>query len=304
MFAQASITRAGEALKAKRYFAGIEELGRAWVLLESLHCVNENKESSTKGLAKFEAEWEKSATTLEASNTEPPPSANLPAAVVAFAETGRDKTTALLQAARPYASATDASTGFYYLGSARGTEAFARFCSSLELPRKGRALRFRSVLPELLGLQKRVLNVYKPPRSIDRHADFIRLNSTLKLAFELDANTRYAAALFQYLDAVQQFSVIEMAAPGPTEKSRLSREIADRRMVLAHSQRDDSIAQLFIERTQSIIASDPTPETWKNVKSVAAHVLPAYFAFLKKSARQEQNPKPVVTVTLVRWPYT
>src|SRR5438309_900221 len=79
----------------------------------------------------------------------------------------------------------------FYLGEAQGEAEFARFCAGLNLPRKGRAIALRSLLPELLALQEKTNAAFQPPRSIDQHPRFIALNSTLKLARELDAAKLY-----------------------------------------------------------------------------------------------------------------
>ena len=67
-----------------------------------------------------------------------------------------------------------------------------------------------SILPELLALQQKANAAFQPPRSIDLHPRFIALNSTIKLARELDASKSYAGALYQYLEAARHYGMLFM----------------------------------------------------------------------------------------------
>src|SRR5205823_4966333 len=72
-----------------------------------------------------------------------------PAAVRALAEAAATRTGPLLDGSRGFALTTKPGDGLFYLGQVLGQAAFARFCATLDLTRKGRAPPLRSLLPEL-----------------------------------------------------------------------------------------------------------------------------------------------------------
>jgi len=236
-----------------------------------------------------------------------------PAAVRALAEKATGQTLNLLEGAHGFAILTDVEKGalsenyasaLYYAGESRASAQFNAFCYTLDLPRKPAAFPLRSISPELQQLQTRVMAAYRPPRSVKHHADFIRLNATLKLAGELDAAKLYAGALYQYLDATQQFALLDAAAPAAGEQSRLRKSLQKMSIYLSGSQQDQSIAQLFLERAEAGLTRSPGAAGWIAVETVVEQVLPAYFAALKASPPSEHRALAGVTVTLVRWPYT
>lgn len=195
-------------------------------------------------------------------------------------------------------------SALYYDGEGKGQAEFSAFCSTLDLPRKVSAFPLHSILPELQQLQTRVVAAYRPPLSFEHHADFIRLNATLKLAGELDAAKLYAGALYQYLDATQQFALFDTAIPAGPKQSRLRKSLQKMSTDLGGSQQDQSIAQLFLERAEAGLARSPDPAGWVTVETIVEQVLPAYFAVLKASPPSEHQAPAEVTVMLVRWPYT
>jgi hypothetical protein len=162
----------------------------------------------------------------------------------------------------------------------------------------------RSVSPELGLLQDQTTAAFKPPRSSEQHADFIRLNATLKQAGELDAAHQYAGALYQYLDAVQQFHKLAAATPDAQKQSKLKADVQEMHSRLAASKQDSSLAQLFLERAESRLAKSPGDDDWKTIQAIVDQVMPAYFAMFKPAPVQDHPAVAQVTVTLVRWPYT
>ncbi len=300
------ISHTSEALKARRYYLGLEELGKARVVLDGVQAVRDNQHAIEKGMPGFEGEWAKAAVALKDLNGNPAPRSDLPAVVAALAESAQSKAIPVLDAAHAYATESDARFGFYYLGSAKGAAAFADFCSSLKLERERSPAPFRSVSPELEQLQQKVVNAFKPPRSIEHHSEFIRLNGALKLARELDTAKRYEGALYHYLDAVQQYAALEMKAPdGAVQRARVRKQIAALQERLHGSDRDESVAELFVERAAAQLgAKQPNVNAWKSARAIVDGVLPAYFEVLKGPAELEQNVRAQTTVTLIRWPYT
>jgi hypothetical protein len=194
------------------------------------------------------------------------------------------------------------------MGQAQGETEFATFCASLRYPRKGATFPLRSFLPELLTLQEKTNAAFQPPRSIELHPRFIALNSALKLAEELDASKSYAGALYQYLEAMRHYGMLDAAPVTASQQTVLSDALAAARKKFDASRRDDSVAQLFLERAESQIAhfdgSAPSEDDWKSAKVIVNQVLPAYEAAAKPPAALAKSSGKTVNLTLVRWPYT
>jgi hypothetical protein len=234
--------------------------------------------------------------------------ASTPAALRALSESGHGQGVPLLEGGRAFASLNDIVGGYFYIGQASGNQQSAKFAASVTVKRKGSPLPLRSILPELHALQEKTNAAFVPPRSIEKHPQFIRLNATLKTAFELDAGKLYAGALYQYLQAVALFEMLDAAAPEETKQTAIRDGISAAQQRVAKSTRDDSIAEMFVQRAETLLArkngAHPTPDEWKNAAAVVDHVLPAYYGFLTAHPVPSKDQKPAVTVTLVRWPYT
>src|SRR5258707_8023651 len=295
------ISHTSEALKARRYYLGLEELSRARVVLDGVHAVRDNQQTIAKGMPGFEGEWAKTAVALKSLNGNAVPPVDAPAVIAALAQSAQSKAIPVLDASHAYAAESDTRFGFYYLGSAKGAAAFADFCSSLRLARERSPALLRSVSPELEHLQEKVVNAFRPPRSIERHSEFIRLNGALKLARELDAAKHYEGALYHYLDAVQQHAVLEMKAPSAAQRARVRKQIAALHDRLHGSDRDESVAELFVERAAAQLeAKQPNANAWKSARAIVDGVMPAYFEVLKGPAELEENVRAQTTVTLIR----
>ncbi len=153
-----------------------------------------------------------------------------------MAERAQGQTLNLLEGGRGFAILTDVeksalagndASALYYAGEARAQAEFADFCYALDLPRKTAAFPLRSILPELQQLQTRVTAAYGQPGAVNYHASFIRLNATLKLAQELDAARLFAGALYVYLDATQEFAVLDTATPEAAKQSGLRKSLEE-----------------------------------------------------------------------------
>jgi hypothetical protein len=225
-----------------------------------------------------------------------------------MAEAAQGKAIPLLEGGRGFASATKPADGLFYMGQAQGEAEFSSFLFGLKLPRASASLPLRSYLPELQRLQEKTNAAFQPPKSIDLHDRFIALNSTIKLADELDSSKSYAGALYEYLEATRHYGMLDLTVPDAAKVAQLKTTLAEKQQVLAASKRDDSIAQIFVERAQSWIAhpdGTPTvPDELRAVRVIVEQVLPAYYAALKPAVPVQRAAVRTVDVTLVRWPYT
>ena len=307
---QNSLRDADSALAAGLPYAALEKLGQASDLLHGVRETIDKADAVKAGLPAFEKEWSKA--NLELTSTDSKARerswSKSPAASRAISETAQTRVMPLLEGGRGFANSTKPEDGLFYVGEAQGESAFAAFVISLNGQRRVPSIALRSFLPELHRLQEKTNAAFQPPRSVDQHPRFIALNSTLKLAGELDAEKSYAGALYQYLEATRHYGMLEASVPDATAKENLKRSIAAKLSEIRNSKQDDSIAQIFLERAQIYVAhpdgSSAADDEWRSAQVIMDQVLPAYYAALKPAAPLKRASGKTVTLTLVRWPYT
>ena len=223
-----SLKSAEEALDAGWLYLGLEQLDQVTAALQGAWTAAAKAEAAKSGFPGFETEWRKVSLDVAALDQKAQERdwADAQAAIRALSGTAQGKAVPLLESGRGFATALGPEEGLTFLGQAQGEAEFAKFCASLNLPRKGAPYSFRSMLPELQGLQGKTNAAFQPPRSIELHPTFINLNSALKLAQDLDTERFYAGALYQYLEAVRQYGLLDAPAPDTARQSELNRAIA------------------------------------------------------------------------------
>ena len=304
-----ALKAAREALRSGRTYLALERLAQAVDQLRGARSVAEKSDAVKSGMPAFEAELSKASASIASSSRDASAvnQARAPAALRALSETALARTSPLLAGGRGFATALAPKDGLYYLGEARGQAEFAAFCRSLALPRKGRPWAARSLLPELLALQAKTDAAFVPPRSIEQHPRFIALNSTLKLARELDSSRSYCGALYQYLEAVRHFAMLDAPPVDEAARPKLQAAVEAARAKTAASSSDDSIPLLLLERIAALLApaeGTPGADDWRNAQVTLAKVLPAYSAALKPASSVLPAAGKTIDLTLVRWPYT
>jgi hypothetical protein len=301
---------AASALDSGKLYLCLEKLLQAEDLLQGARILEEKSEAVKSGFPAFEAEWEKASKNLAALDQEARQRkwTRAPVALQALSESAQGKSIPLLEGSRGFATSTKPRDGLFYMGQAQGNAAFAKFTTSVSLTRNSASFPLRSFLPELRALQEKTNAAFKPPRSIELHSRFIALNSTLKLAEELDAQKFYAGALYQYLEATRHFGMLDAPPLDAAQQSALKTDLAATQKKFAASKLDDSLAQLFLERAESQIAhpddSATTADEWRSARVILDEVLPAFFAARKPASKTLQASGKTVDITLVRWPYT
>ncbi len=302
---------ASSALKAGRLYLSLEELGRQSDLLYGVRAVTANKAEVVKGgMPAFDDTWNKAS--LQLTKLEQQAKAddwsNKPLVLRALAEAAQARTIPLMEGSRGFATATGPKDGLFYLGQAQGEAEFAQFCASLNLSRKGAPIPLRSFLPELQTLQDKTNAAFQPPLSIDQHPRFIALNSTIKLADELDASRSYAGALYIYLEAVRHYGMLTEPPVGAAQQAKLKDALAGLRQKLEGSPQDDSIAQAFVQRAEAYLShadgSAPSADEFRSARIILEQVIPAYYAAQKPASPLQRASGKTVDITLVRWPYT
>ena len=292
-----------DALDAGRLYPSLEALRRAEGMFHGVRVAIEKEAAVASGLPAFEAEW---ADTSRALETTARSWSRSRVAVRALAETAEARIGPLLEGARGFAVATGPKDGLYYMGEARGEAAFAGVCASLTFDDRVERYPLRSMLPELKRLQEKATAAFVPPRSIDLHPRFIALNSTIKAGLELDGAQAYAGSAYQYLEAVRHYAMLDAPPLDEAGQARLREDLAAARAKIDASKRDDSLAQLFLERAASQLnhadGSAATADEWRSARVILDQVLPAYFA--PPAAAPKGSSGKTARMTLVRWPYT
>jgi len=308
--ASQSLAAASAAIESGKLYLSLEWLLQAEDLLNGARFPVQKAQAVNSGYAAFEAEWKTVSQSLAALNQQSRDKdwSSSPAAVRALSETALARCVPLLDGGRGFALSTRPADGLLYLGQAQGEAAFVHFASGLSFTRSSVAFPLRSYLPELQKLQTKTNQAFQPPRSVELHQRFIALNSTLKLAQELDAQKSYAGSLYQYLEATRHFAMLDAPAVESARQPALRARLANSLKGLSASKLDNSIAQLFLERSISQInhpdGSRASPDEWRSAQVTLDHVLPAYLAAQQPATALPLSNAKTVQLTLVRWPYT
>jgi len=302
---------ASAALSKAYIYLSLEMVGREFDSYGGARAVVDGKAKIVKGgLPAFETVWDQASlrvTALDQSVKETNWN-GVPVAIQALAQSAEGMIQPLLEGSRGFATSTAPKDGLFYLGQAQGEAEFAKFCATLNLSRPGSPFPLRSRLPELQALQEKTNAAFQPPQSINLHSRFIALNSTIKLARELDASRFYAGSLYQYLDAIRHYGMLTTPPLDAAKQAQLKDAIAALHTKLDASKQDDSIAQLFLQRAESQIAhpdgSASSAEEWRDAWVIVHQVLPAYADAQKQAAPLRQASHKTIDIVLVRWPYT
>jgi hypothetical protein len=303
---QPLIAGAEQALRDGRRLLALQRLASARAYLAAATYVESPAAGRVKDLRGLEAEWTRMGGALRDSLGKPGPgalSAVSPAAARALGEAALSQVRVYYDSSLEYGRNTMPSQGLFYLGLAEAQREFVSFCRTLSPAVRPEPPPVRSLEPELDSLESELLEAYRPPASIDRHAEFIAASSMLKEARELDAAGLRYGALLRYLQAAQRLSLLRKtgtAIGGEALASRL-RELDAR---LSAGGFDDSLGRLFLESAQAEVAGAAPGTDPPAAVAVAGDVLPRYFAALQPASPAAPRPAPEVTVTLVRWPYT
>lgn len=306
----ASLKNVTAALNSGQLYLALEKLAETFDLVQGGRAADDKAAVLKGGLPAYDAQWNAAKLKLTALDQDALKRNwnQAPAALQALSEAAQGRSIPLLEGGRGFANATEPKDGLLYLGEAQGEAEFAQFCTTLTLPRKTASFPLRSMATELQTLQDKANAAFQPPKSIELHSRFIALNSSIKLAQELNARKFYAGAFYQYLEGVRHYGMLDAPPLDAAKQSALKDSLAAAQKKLATSDRDNSIAQLFLERAAFQIShpdgSAPSADEWRSAQVIVDQVLPAYFAAEKPASPMQKPSGNLVTITLVRWPYT
>jgi hypothetical protein len=302
-----AIARTQQALKEGRRLVALQRLASWRANLTGSMYVEKFPAAQRTDDRAFEAEWTRVGKEIpkEPASASKVPVANLrPAAVRAIGEAALPQVRGFYDASLEYGRNTMANFGLFYVGAALGQRDFIEFLGTLHEAAPRPAKEPRSLSAEMDVLEADLLAAYRPPASIDRHAEFIGASATLNEARELeDAALRYGA-LLRYLQAALRIAPLRPAPATPPTAEDVAKKLKQWESRFSEIQTDDSIGRIFLESAQSDVAAAASGGSLATAAAIVDDVLPRYFASLERAPAPRARPDSRVTVTLVRWPYT
>jgi hypothetical protein len=297
-----------EALRGGRRLLALQRLAEVRVKLAAAAYARERTPAQRNDVAAFAAEWARMGTTLRG-DLGPPSSTALagvrPAAARAIGEAALPQVRAFYDASLEQGRNTTPEEGLSYLGTAEALRQLVAFCRTLDgaFP-SDRQPRLRALDAELDAMEIEVVAAYRPPSSVAHHGAFIGAGSMLKEARELNAAGLRYGALLRYLQAALVVRQLRAAPPVP-DRAALVGRLRESEARLDAGELDHSIGSLFLEIAQAHLAAVAPRGSDVTAAAIVDDVLPRYFAALAPAPRlAPPQPAAVVTVTLVRWPYT
>jgi hypothetical protein len=305
--ARPRLESAQDALRHGRRELALARLAEVRVDIAAVAYLRGLSSDQVRTTAAFEAEWTRMAGPLRDDLGTPSPGALSgvrPAVARAMGEAALPQVREYYQASLGYGRSTLPQDGYSYLGTAQALQQLVAFCRTVSagFPDR-RQPELRVLDAEIDGLSSEVLAAYRPPAAIAKHGNFIGVGSLLKEARELNAAGLRYGALLRYLQAALVMQPLRPAAPVPDTRI-LAARLRELDARLAAGGLDHSIGRLYLEMAQAHLAGGAPGASAATAAAILDDVLPRYFAALGPGPRAAPQPVSLVTVTLVRWPYT
>lgn len=274
----------GEQARAGRLRLALYRLQSLWTLTAARAYLG--AKAGVQSREAFEAEWKRLGAEMDERERRLTalPAGDSALLARALAEAARGQARPYYQSGRLYGLNTTVPDGLFYLGLAPAHLDFAVFSRALRLGPAGALPRTRPLDAELARAEAETLEAYRRAEAEAGQANqqqqlFNGVNSTLKLAGELNRAGLHAGALHKYLDALLLLGRAVSATPTPGEAARLRARAAESERRLTDPKADHSLGLLYLESAQAALAGQPDAEALKRAAVVFDRVLPAYFNF-------------------------
>lgn len=275
-------------LQSGNLLLSLYRLQPLWVELTAQSYAASRAGIESQGTGSFEREWQSIKATLDEKEKRlraMPSAASSAAAVEALIESALTQVRPLYQSGRLYGLNTTITSGLFYIGLATAHLDFSIFCRELRLERNGKPLPVQSLRAELSKLETSVLEAYSRMDSPENQPQFIRLNSTLKMALELDTESRARGALLKYMEATLYLSLLTTpGAGGEKDLARLNAESRSTESRLKRAGVDHSIALIFSESAKAALEDAARgradAERLKRAAVIIDRLLPSYFEIM------------------------
>jgi hypothetical protein len=275
------LSRSERAVQLGHVYLSLHILQFAAPTIAGLEFQKAKAEVAKGGLDAFEQEWRRFGTELTARQRSLASVQRFPLAVQAIIERSLTQVQPNYQASRLYGAESSVESGLYYLGFVKGHLDFAAFCRGLKFDTSATTPRLRSFAPELARLEKEVLAAYRQFDTPEQHSAFIRVNSTLKIAQDLERERRYSGAWVQGLEARRALTAMNLAAAEKLTAADLRAQCEAFRTQLSNSRTDHSLGWLYWQMAEAALATDDL----KQANVILHHVLPLYFQSLTRNKR-------------------
>src|SRR5262245_48609469 len=201
-FYTAQFSRIERANQAGHVFLSLFLLHQLAATLPAFEYQKANTDVEKAGLEGLEREWRRLGGELadKERRLAAAPARRLPMAAQAVIERSLTQVRPHYQSGRLYGQQWTVADGLFYMGRAKAQLEFALFCHGLDVVAPGAAPTLGSLAPELEELEREVLQAYRRMGEADQQNTFIRINSSLKVAQDLERERRFRGALLQYLE--------------------------------------------------------------------------------------------------------
>ena len=264
----------------------LHRLYRVWPMTSAYEAMKVNDKIDNKDLDGFEKHWK--AAGVELTEQEKQVSlkklATQPLLVRALGESALTQVHPLYQSSELFGQNTAPIYGRHYLGLAQGNLTFTLYCQNLNLPKPASSPALRSFAPELKKLEAQVIKDYSQPESKEFNTIYIVANVTLKQAWDLEKEKRYAGELFQLLEATRVMGFVAAKAKDPQPLADQQAQLAQWKQRLKTASGDQSLGLMFLEQAeyvQGVFSKSNNPDDLRRSTAVLEHVLPLYASLLK-----------------------
>jgi hypothetical protein len=270
------------ARKAGRTLLALHRLRDSYVEASASAYARAKAAVAKAGPAAFEREWRRLGGEVRARERRLANARGaLPAAARAMIQAARGQSAPYYQSGRLYGLNASLGAGLYYSGLAPSYLDYALVCGGVPPLAKRPAPRFVSVAPMISALEADVVRAFDRADEKGRR-QFVDVNSTLKLASELDGRGWYEGSLYTYLEAAFAFGLLVEAAPDARRVESLGADIGAAATRLGAGGADHSIGSIFVQMAESTLAGEcvDAAEKEKRAAVLVDRVLPRYFEYV------------------------
>lgn len=280
------LDRASATLQSGYFYLGLSYLQEAETNLISLEYLQANSNIEQQGIDSFEKEWQRLGGQLR--EGEKTLAANrfrqMPVFVKALVEISQNQIQPYYKSGRLFGLNTTIKDGLYYLGLSLANLNFAIYCQQLNLSEPVSKAKALSLEPQLQQTETATVNAFQQADTAAKQQRFIPVNSTLKMAWELNRAGNFSGALFQYLNACQRLGIIEEEEVTAQHFKALKMQSLSMRKRLSSNSIDHSIGLFYWQKAQRALQYDTADksdgETLKQAAVIMEQVLPRYFKYM------------------------
>jgi hypothetical protein len=280
------LNRTTEALQSGYAYLSLYYLQGLETELLTLEYLQTKAEVAKQGVDGFEKEWRRLGEQL--SEGEKMLSAQrlkqTPVVVKGLAEISQSQIRPYYKSGRLFGLNTTVKEGLYYLGRAPAHLNFAIYCQKLNFSESLSTAKLHSLERQLQQIENETLKAFQEAKTAAEQQRYIPVNSSLKIAWELNRAGSFNGALLQYLDVSLKLGLIKESPFDEQRFLALQKQSESLRLRLASNKSDFSIGLLYWQMAQQALqryAADQTDsDTAKRAAVIVEQVLPRYFKYL------------------------